>query len=312
MSDPQQGCPACGSSVGSGAAFCPQCGASLSTPDPFEELEGSLEKLKRRRDAGQTSENEYLKKVSELTTEDDRGRWRLIAGTGRWMWHDGTSWVARDPHAEETRASQATQPPAPPATTPPKRRRWLTCLLLTVLAGVVICAFGSLILWRTFGSDFDLPVGVSGRVVSSPTRTAPGMDALSADQREVVQEFGWPQSFTIADVDDSEGVTVRVEVWRYVEDGITYTFSDGRFRNWESLDPVGGTVVEAPYYPVQFTLGRSVEEVHDAIDPETWESLPGIGSLLEGVEVYAAAQLSLTFQDDRLVMVDALALAGDN
>ncbi len=317
MSLSQQGsgqsraCPACGSPVEPGAHFCPECGNSLAPPDPFAAAEAAREDLSRQRAGGQIGEDEYLRQASGFTVEDARGSWRLVPGSGLWMWYNGSSWIARDPHADEKPILQGSGFPAPPASPPPKRRRWLTCLLVSAIAGLLLCGCGGIALWRDYsGGSEDDRNGVARTAASSEAVRVIDTATLSVDQRGVVEEFGWPHSFTVADLSDSDGSTVRFETWQYLDAGVAYSFSEGRFLNWETIDAVPDGLIAAPYRPNLFALGQTSEEVRGAIEPDDWEQLEGMEVLLEGVETYAADQLLLTFRDDRLIMIDAVAISG--
>ncbi len=204
------------------------------------------------------------------------------------------------------------RPPLLPVTPPLKKgRNRLTCFLVSALGALLLCACGAVWLWQSADSLFGITVTTSKASATPSPLPARAAVSLSAEQKETLEEFGLPHSFTIVEADDAEGDPIRVEDWRYLDAGMVYTFVDGGFHAWEPLEAITGGLEAAPYHPAQFALGDGVDEVYDYLEPAQWEPLEGLGALIEGAEVYATKQLVLTFQDDRLVMVDAAALALD-
>ena len=65
----------------------------------FQEADHRYAELRRRRDAGILSEEEFRLRLKELMVRDDEGRWWAKSPTsGEWHYHNGTSFVHGNPY----------------------------------------------------------------------------------------------------------------------------------------------------------------------------------------------------------------------
>src|SRR5919202_5369430 len=79
----------------------------------FNEAEQRFRELQARVQRGEPlSEDEYQSELAKMMVQDDRGVfWSLEPGTGRWLFFNGTEWVAGTPPRP---AGQVEAPPARP------------------------------------------------------------------------------------------------------------------------------------------------------------------------------------------------------
>lgn len=133
------------------------------------------------------------------------------------------------------------------------------------------------------------------------------MFVLSEQQQIVYEEFDWPDSFMIMEVDDIEGRQVRLETWDYYGGKTSFTFSDGEFLVDGETETLPLGFLPTPFRPDMFILGSSFEEIQTLL--AFYPLIPSSSSpaLQEGVEIYAGQQLILGFLNDRLFYVDAMA-----
>lgn len=137
--------------------------------------------------------------------------------------------------------------------------------------------------------------------------------ALSSEQQQIIDMFGWPHSFTMLEVESDEGKFHCSETWTYYDGEITYIFLDGEYQTWEPIDPIPMDSLVTPYRPNEFLLGTSPDQVALAIGSgDSWIKAEYAGLLLEGlldeVEIYVAPQLVAGFNENRLIFLEALAL----
>lgn len=142
-----------------------------------------------------------------------------------------------------------------------------------------------------------------------------GRVKLSQQQYDIVGQFGWPDAFSIMEVDDTDDKSLRYESWTYYAGQTKYEFVDGVFQTWGEVEPLPRDTIGTPYRPNQFTLGASVNEVRVLVAGNEWMPMPGADLLIEGIadelEVYVAPQLVAGFSEGRLVFVEAMALVPD-
>jgi hypothetical protein len=81
----------------------------------FQGADRRYEELKRQRDGGSISEEEFDEQLKNLMVQDESGRWWVKSRkSGAWHYNDGSSWVAGTPpgHSPSTRDhNEATQHP---------------------------------------------------------------------------------------------------------------------------------------------------------------------------------------------------------
>ena len=75
------------------------------------------------------------------------------------------------------------------------------------------------------------------------------------------EDFGWPDTFSISEVDNLEGEPIRYETWVYYTWKSSFTFADGVFTNSGETQQLPEGFIPAPYQPNHFILGASPEQV---------------------------------------------------
>ena len=136
---------------------------------------------------------------------------------------------------------------------------------------------------------------------------------LSADQQRVVDMFGWPHSFTLLEIEIKEGEYRCSETWTYYDGQTRYYFIDGEYHDWEPVESLPEGSISTPYRPDEFVLGSNKATVKQAIaSGDEWLLTQEAGFLFEGIldeaEIYAAPQLIAGFHQDRLILLEAVAL----
>jgi hypothetical protein len=137
--------------------------------------------------------------------------------------------------------------------------------------------------------------------------------SLSAQQRQLVDMFGWPHSFTLLEIAGDDEESHCSEAWTYYDGKTTYYFLDGEYHEWEPVDPLPEGSIATPYHPDEFLIGSSPDAVAKAVAPgDEWILAEEAGYLLESTlddaEIYAAPQLVAGFYQDHLIFLEALAL----
>ena len=307
-------CTNCGAELVLGEEKCRNCGQSkLPSSSEFIKAEKSFIALQALYQAGRMDQATYTAERQKLQVQDEAGQWWWLGGeNGEWYWSDGQQWIRRDP----TPAPASVVKPKAPITAGRSWLRWIwilgavpvIALLLWLVAGAVMRVIS--LIKPTPTQD---EVAVAEEKTAQPTvveeiaiTATPMTVDLSDQQQLLVDEFGWPDSFTILEVDDDQGQKVRFETWTYYAGKIIYTFFDGVFQVEGYIDPIDEEAIISPYRPDQFALGATPEQIGALITSGDFTRIPDEGSGLEGVDLYVADQLVVGFEEDRLVYVDAL------
>jgi len=130
---------------------------------------------------------------------------------------------------------------------------------------------------------------------------------LSEQQQMTADQFSWPDTFIIMEIDDEEGNHVRLETWVYCHGKTSYTFTDGIFQTDGEAITLPDGYIPTPYQPNQFPLGASPDQIQSLLTNSTLVPFENSGFIQEGVELYISQQLILGFLEDRLFYVDAMA-----
>jgi hypothetical protein len=310
-------CPNCGAELVLGETHCRACGgARPAAYSRFINVEKRLVALRARYQAGSIDQATYTAEVQKLQVQDEAGQWWWLGGEpAAWHWSDGQSWVRRDPSPAGTVITKlgalSTNWRAWP--------RWVWVVgAVPVLALMIFLIVG---VFSKFQSLFNpmsttdedavsaentaMPA-VGEEVAHTAVPAAPLTAQLSEQQQLLVDEFGWPDSFTILEADDDQGGVVRYETWTYYAGKIIYTFFDGVFQVEDYTEPISRDAILSPYHPDQFALGASSDQVGAWVVSGDLIQIPDEGGGLEGIDLYAAEQLIVGFEADRLVYVDAL------
>ena len=183
-----------------------------------------------------------------------------------------------------------------------KTRRWSCLMIPIVLVSVLGCLIIGLgvIGWMDINQS---PLEVSELVPFFK----PQKYQYSAEQQNIKDQLGLPDSFTILFYEDEfGGGSTRLETWIYSETGQSYTWVNGDLDRTESFEPVSGEVIPAPYQPDQITAYLSLEEVIGATGIDGFMLVPLENELLPGGEIYFADQLSFGLKNGELLYAEAV------
>jgi len=144
--------------------------------------------------------------------------------------------------------------------------------------------------------------------VSESPDSMPNLYELSEQQQMTVDQLSWPDTFIIMEIDDMQGNHVRLETWVYCQGKTSYTFTDGIFQSDGEAITLPDGYFPTPYYPNQFPLGASLDQIQSMLTNSTLVPFENSGFIQEGVDLYISQQLILGFLEDRLFYVDAMAL----
>jgi len=139
----------------------------------------------------------------------------------------------------------------------------------------------------------------------------PNGSKLSSDQSELVDDLGYPTSYTIAfgeTVINGEYKQVRYESWNYEKHGRSFLFVDGKFTADENIAFVD-KADPFPITPNEFGEEMSFEEVKGIIggEPNVSASVPE--SLLENAKVYDfEEQIKIGVINDKVIYIQTLPL----
>jgi hypothetical protein len=68
----------------------------------FQDADRRYVEIKRHREAGELTQEEFDEQLKQLMVQDDKGRWWVKSrATGEWHYHDGTAWVKDTPPGYE-------------------------------------------------------------------------------------------------------------------------------------------------------------------------------------------------------------------
>ena len=144
-----------------------------------------------------------------------------------------------------------------------------------------------------------------------PDEPAPSVE-LSAEQARLVEEFGYPETFTLLLYAAADGSGPRrTETWLYHDLQTSFSFLDGRFVTSASLKDTFSGATFAAYRPTAFAHGMRPAAVRAMLGTPAWVRLP-LDELevpiegLEGLVLYFADRLILGFTADELVLVQSV------
>lgn len=187
-------------------------------------------------------------------------------------------------------------------------RAWTPGCILGLLVSAALILLSGTYLWLY--ADHAGPTRVS---LSRPAE-APALPpySLSADQQRLVDELGYPDSFTLLfyqELDDEDyPYDVRFECWHYVELGRDISFVNGAKVRDESTGAPERQLVAAPYRPEQFTAAMYLGEVLGSAGITEYVRAAADPALVASGEVYLARQLAFGMKAGRLVAVQTLPL----
>ncbi len=120
----------------------------------FQEADRLYAELRRQRDAGTISDEEFDRQYQQLIVQDDEGRWWAQSEIGEWHYHDGSTWVRGTPPGYQEAAEPAESPARTSSPQRPegvenggtRRRRVPLWILVAGLGGIALVGI-VLIFW---------------------------------------------------------------------------------------------------------------------------------------------------------------------
>jgi hypothetical protein len=292
-------CVGCGREIEAAVLRCPACGAITELAGArFSEVEKRLAELKRRLESGAIDRAAFDQEIANLTVDlPDGQHWWLAGEAGKWRYHDGADWIPSQPFAAGRAGGKST--------IGVKRRWWIGCGLVGIVAVLAIAVLSA----AALASFQTSPRRISGYDPGDPPDLAYD---LSADQAAAVEDFGYPQSFSLlffdAEMEDGYAGPVRSENWDYYQQGSRLTFVNGELVEESPLDVEVGELVPQLYWPEQFKAGMKLDQVVAAAALQGWTVVPLESELLSGGEVYYADGLTFGMKDGRLRFLETIAL----
>ena len=123
----------------------------------------------------------------------------------------------------------------------------------------------------------------------------------SQDQQELVDSFGYPDTFTLQMMDN-----LRYETWNYYEVKRGFIFLDGVFVEDQIIDNLDGDYQFPEFKPTQFTEGMSLADVKKFLGDPTREGEVS-SELLENSKIYDFwDQVKVGTKEDKIVYVETL------
>lgn len=298
-------------------------------PSIFTETYRKYEALQDAYQYGYIDFHKFQDELANLEIQLDNGEsWRL-SEEGYWYWFDGMEWIQREPPKISNKPKAIEVPLSKPVLVQDEKKKkfpWALVAIPIVLIG--LCVVIAVILYP-LGVYDQLLTAIRGETQPTeiveflqeetplntstpyptdvPTPTKPTLVALSEHQQLVYDDFGWPDAFMIMEIDDLEGGQVRLETWAYYQGNIIFTFSDGIFKGEGEVETLPNNILPSPHHPDQFTLGFTIDQIQAILTDSPLILIEDSETIQEGVQIYAGQQLMLTFMNDRLIYVDALA-----
>ena len=284
-------------------------------PPQFTEIFNKYTSLTNAYQAGQIDNATYQSEIKKLVFKDEKGQFWWLGTDGTWFWNNGQTWVPRDP-LSITGAGQ--HPIPPPGGTSKKKKTWLFILIPGILLFVCLCIFSIFALSTLYNLGNSSPAGndnteipLDSDELMSPTQqeiTGTGtLVSLSSQQQSLVNDLGYPDAFSIVEVETDKAEFVRLETWIYYVASTSYTFSDGNFKMDGAVEDIPDGFIPAPHHPDQFPLGVSLEQIRSLLPDHDLSLFNHSDAFQEGVQLYVSQQLVLSFRDNRLFYVEAFA-----
>lgn len=190
------------------------------------------------------------------------------------------------------------------------RNRWRGCLLGSLLLVAAIFLAGAY-LWMYM--DYTGPTLVQiSREAQAPTQPP---YALSAEQQQVVNEIGYPESFTLLfyqDLDEQDRFyDVRFECWHYAAAARDIAFVNGEMISDEPADAAADALIAAPYRPEQFAASMRLKDILASARISEYARAAADPILVSSGEIYFASQLAFGMKAGRLSAVETMALEAE-
>ncbi len=190
------------------------------------------------------------------------------------------------------------------------RVRWRGCRFGSLVLGALILLVGAY-LW--FYMDYTGPTLAQVSSRAEPPAQAPY--SLSVEQQQLVDEIGYPESFTLLfyqDLDERDQFyDIRFECWHYASAGRDIVFVNGEKTSDEPADPPGVSLIAAAYRPEQFAASMRLKDVLAATGISRYVRAATDPALVSSGEVYIASQLTFGMKAGRLMAVEIVPLEAE-
>jgi len=187
------------------------------------------------------------------------------------------------------------------------RSRWHGCLVVALVLGAPLFLAGTY-LWFYMDHTGPTLAGVSGQ--ADPPAQSPY--TLSAQQQQLIDEIGYPDSFTLLfyqDLDEQgQFYDIRFESWHYGAAGWEAVFVNGERISDDLADVTQPAPVAAPYRPEQFAASMRLKDVLASAGISEYARAAADPALAASGEVYLARQLAFGMKAGRLMVVETVPL----
>jgi len=205
-------------------------------------------------------------------------------------------------------------PPISPPTTqtylPPPRTKKKARWLIWVLASIIF-----IIVLANVSSNRRQALAAAPKLVEGahPNPAEATLYTFSSEQQEVIDAFGYPDSFSILfyyeEFDPNYSGMVRDELWRYFSAGQAIVFYNGELIASEDIIDPPTAWLPTLYHPGMFTANAGLEGVLASAGVSDFFELPLEEALLDKGTLYYAPGLSFGLVDDCLVYVETILVA---
>jgi hypothetical protein len=192
-----------------------------------------------------------------------------------------------------------------------KRNRKSTAIILIVVLGILLG--GGLVLITSLNKAFQNSVKLAEGVAANPS--AAQSYSLSEDQSGIIDQYGYPDSFTITfydeEFDPNYDGEVRDETWRYYSSGIEFDFYNGLLMYTNPIPDPPTRWVVLPYRPEQFTAYSDLETILASAQITDFIEFPLEKELINNGKLYYASGLTFGTVDGRLIYVETIMMQED-
>ena len=123
----------------------------------------------------------------------------------------------------------------------------------------------------------------------------------SSDQRKVIKEWGKPDSFFITFSSTDNGKSERFETWYYYDCGLSVSFTNGVYSDYDELEDLPREAIKVEYEPRQFEAYMRWQDVLDVIGDHPWIRASDLIPMFfeeETIELYYSKQIVVGFDTD--------------
>jgi len=317
-------------------------------PPEFDKLYQKFLDLHKDIALGQLDSEEFQAALENLNLTDKfGGEWRL-SKDGNWYFNNGIEWVRRDPQnlhpksphdlnkveegpesntpsTEREKSSGEGEKPSREKKSGKRKIKWIYIAIPIV---IMICCLCILLFWYFWNdSDSFIDDGIRN-IEETQTQAYTSTDdtiisqiedqdvrnievLLSDQQQTVFDDFGWPDAFTLVEMDNLQDEPIRHEIWHYYIAQTSFIFSNGVFISDSEVEMPPAGIIPTPYTPDQIPVGVSLEDIKMLMGDVSFKPVENSDLIQEGFQLYAGQQILLGFVDDQLVYVEALAFLSE-